>query len=114
MPPKNNPLKLTRCNCARSPFCRRSHAFPVRRPGGSQGEITIEQFPNPHGDHFHVGDVVVASKDATGLYNEKVWHALQRKGVARADWPHNLTLTSAGVAYNTGLDDEILHRGAEH
>lgn len=115
MPPKNNPLKLNPLQLRTLTVLQALARVPgagVQGPG--QGEITIEQFPNPHGDHFHVGDVVVASKDATGLYNEKVWHALERKGVARTDWPHRLTLTAAGVSYDTGLGDKILHGGGEH
>ncbi|HEX4534150.1 MAG TPA: hypothetical protein VH000_07955, partial [Rhizomicrobium sp.] len=69
--------------------------------------------PQAHGDHFHLGDAVVAGKDATGLYNEKVWNALERKGLARAQWPNQMTLTPTGVAYITGLESEVLHQ-AQH
>jgi hypothetical protein len=46
----------------------------------------------------------------TGLYIDKVWNALERKDLARADWPHRITLTPAGLAYETGIADAILHR----
>jgi hypothetical protein len=68
------------------------------------------QFPQAHGDHFHLGDAVVAGKDATGLYNEAVWNALTRKGLARGEWPHQITLTTEGVGYDTGVAGEILQR----
>jgi len=114
MPPKRNPLNLNPLQLRTLTLLQALARVPghaVSGPGA--GEITVERFPNAHGDHFHLGDAVVAGKDATGLYNEKVWHALERKGVARADYPHRITLTGEGIAYDTGLADEILHR-SEH
>ena len=35
---------------------------------------------------------------------------LERKGLAKAEYPHRLVLTPAGLSYDTGLADEILHR----
>ncbi len=70
----------------------------------------IRQMPRPHGDHFHCGDAVVMSKDATGLQNQNVWNALQRKGLARSMFPDAITLTAEALAYDTGLADSILHR----
>jgi hypothetical protein len=49
-------------------------------------------------------------RDATGLFNQAVWHALERKGLARADWPNAVTLTAAGLGYDTGDARSILHR----
>ena len=40
----------------------------------------------PHGDHFHVGESVVFLKDATGLINQGVWAALERKGLIKPLW----------------------------
>ncbi len=54
-------------------------AAPNGVPEGDDGEVTITM-PAPHGDHFHVGNSVVLFRDATGLVNEGVWAALQRKG----------------------------------
>jgi len=70
--------------------------------GPGPGEVTIERFPPAHGDHVHLGNAVAPARHVTGLYNEKVWHALERKGLARADWPHRITLTSVGLGYDTG------------
>jgi hypothetical protein len=78
--------------------------------GPEPGEVTIVGFPQAHADHFHVGDGVVMGKDATGLFNQSVWNALARKGVAKSDWPNTITLTPEGLAYDTGLADAILHR----
>jgi hypothetical protein len=86
----------------------------VRVPGAAtrtpDGEAALSRFPQAHGDHFHLGDAVVAAKDATGLYNEAVWNALTRKGLARADYPRQIVLTVEGLGYETGIADEILHR----
>jgi hypothetical protein len=77
--------------------------------GPGSGEVTISAFPRAHADHFHLGDAVVSGRDATGLFNEAVWNALARKGLARSAWPDTITLTADGLAYDTGLADEILH-----
>ncbi len=55
----------------------------------------------------------MSSRDATGLANEAVWVALERKGLIRSGFPYSATLTPAGLAYQTGLADQILHR-ADH
>jgi hypothetical protein len=78
--------------------------------GPEEGEITISRFPQPHADHFHLGDAVVMGRDATGLFNQAVWNALHRKGLVKAAWPNAVTLTAAGLAYDTGEARGILHR----
>jgi len=37
---------------------------------------------------------------------------LERKGLARSDWPRAITLTAEGLSYETGLGDEILRHAA--
>jgi hypothetical protein len=74
--------------------------------------VLIDALPQPHGNHFHLGRRVVMSADATGLNNPAVWIALQRKGLA-VTYPMKIALTPAGLAYDTGLRDAILH-GADH
>lgn len=114
MAPKQNPLKLNPLQLRTLTLLQALSRIPgVASAGPKNGEVTVEQFPQAHGDHFHLGDAVVSAKDATGLYNEKVWHALERKGIARADWPHRITLTPEGRQYETGLAQEILH-SAQH
>ncbi len=111
MAPKNNPLKLNPLQLRTLTLLQAIARLPnAAQSGPQQGEVTITQFPPAHGDHFHLGDAVVSGKDATGLYNEAVWNALSRKGVARAEWPHQITLTMQGVTYDTGPASEILHR----
>jgi len=111
MPPKQNPLKLNPLQLRTLAVLQALARLPgssTRGPGA--GEVTIERFPQAHGDHVHVGDAVVGAKDMTGLYNANVWNALSRKGLARADWPHRITLMAAGLEYETGIANEILHR----
>ncbi|HEX2590119.1 MAG TPA: hypothetical protein VHL34_01410, partial [Rhizomicrobium sp.] len=110
MAPKINPLKLNPLQLRTLTLLQAIARIPSASQQGANGEVTIMQFPQAHGDHFHLGDAVVSGKDATGLYNEAVWNALTRKGIARAEWPHQITLTADGVTYDTGLSDEILHR----
>jgi len=109
MPPKNNPLKLNPLQLRTLTLLQGLASLPGTAVQEANGEITIVQFPQPHGDHFHMGNAVVATKDASGLFNEAVWNALSRKGLARADWPHRVTLTIDGLQYNTGLAGEIFH-----
>ena len=113
MAPKQNPLKLNALQLRTLTLLQAIARLPgVASAGPGAGEVTIERLPPAHGDHFHLGDAVVAGKDATGLYNENVWHALERKGLARADWPHRITLMPDALGYETGLADEILRRAA--
>src|SRR5437588_10172050 len=74
------------------------------------GGVAITQLPDPHGDHFHLGEAVVAARDATGLRNPSVWAALERKGLIRPKLPEAVVLTPLGQQYETGLREVILHR----
>jgi hypothetical protein len=113
MPPRNNPLKLNPLQLRTLTLLQAIARIPdAASAGPGDGEATIQYLPEAHGDHFHLGDAVVSGKDATGLYNENVWHALERKGTARADWPRTITLTREGLAYETGMADEILKKGS--
>ena len=110
MPAKKNPLGLNPLQLktltlmqelARSP----NHASPC-----DGGAVEIGNMPHPHGDHFHVGHAVAMTADASGLGNEAVWKALERKGLIQPDFPHGALITAEGMAYETGLADKILHR----
>jgi hypothetical protein len=114
MAPKHNPLKLNPLQLRTLTILQALARLPdtaTRGPG--PGDVTIERFPSPHGNHFHLGDAMVSARDATGLHIDKVWHALERKGLARADWPHRITLTAAGLSYDTGLFEQILRPAAD-
>jgi hypothetical protein len=84
---------------------------PAAAEGDEPGSIAVTEFPHPHGDHFHLGESVVASRDATGLYNPAVFAALERKGLVHARFPEAVILTPLGQQYDTGLRDTMLHRG---
>jgi len=108
---RNNPLKLNPLQLRTLTLLQVLAALPeAGEPGPGEGEVTIHAFPRPHADHFHLGDAVVSGADATGLFNEAVWNALTRKGLAQSAWPNAITLTAAGLAYDTGLGEQILHR----
>jgi len=69
----------------------------------STGEIMIAPLPRPHGDHVHIGRFVVPARAASGFNNPSVLSALERKGLARANFPVAIVLTAAGQDYETGL-----------
>ena len=110
MAPKRNPLNLNPLQLRTLTLLQ----FIARIPGAAaqtpNGEVVISQFPSAHGDHFHLADATVAAKDASGLYNEAVWNALTRKGLAKAEWPHQMALTPDGLNYDTGDAKEILRQ----
>lgn len=66
-------------------------------------DVSVMFIPTPHGDHVHIGKFVVSAKDASGFNNEKVWLALERKGLAKSEFPFRLILTKAGIDYKTGF-----------
>lgn len=73
------------------------------------GEVTVAYLPNPHGDHVHIGPYVVSAQEISGFNNEAVWRALERKGLMTSQFPIQATLTVAGLAYETGLQDQFEH-----
>jgi hypothetical protein len=79
-------------------------------PEQPDGHILVAGMPHPHGDHFHLGESVVATRDASGLANEAAWVALERKGLIKSHFPVAAIMTPAGMAYETGLRDQILHQ----
>jgi hypothetical protein len=114
MPPKNNPLKLNPLQLRTLALLQEMARYPeLATPVAETGEMFLSQIPHPHGDHFHIGRKVVAASDATGLHNQAVWVALERKGLIKASYPYALTLTAGGLAYETGISERILH-GSDH
>ena len=110
MPPKRNPLSLNKLQLRTLALLQELAALIGSPVEGEPGAVTVAQFPPPHGDHFHLGEHVVRGADATGLRIEAVWVALARKGLARSNFPASIDLTPAGLAYDTGVRDEILHK----
>jgi hypothetical protein len=111
MPPKRNPLNLNPLQLKTLTLLQELARLAGKpAPEGEPGGLAISELPNPHGDHFHLGESVVAARDATGLRNPAVWAALERKGLIRPKLPEAVILTAAGQQYDTGLADAILHR----
>ncbi len=114
MAPKRNPLKLNKLQLKTLTLLQELARLPdMATPNAETGEVQITGFPPPHGNHFHLGPYVVLGRDATGLRNEAVWRALNRKALAYGTFPIAITLTPAGIAYETGLQEQILH-GSDH
>jgi hypothetical protein len=110
MPVKRNPLNLNALQLKTLTLLQELARVPgYSRPGEASGHVIVRP-PDAHGDHFHLGDAVVHSRDATGLRNPAVWVALQRKGLIRSMYPDCAELTPAGLDYETGLREAILHR----
>lgn len=114
MPRKANPAKLNPLQLRTLTLLQAIARIPGASSSTPEGDTAITQFPHAHGDHFHLGEATVMARDATGLENENVWNALARKGLIKAAWPDRIALTPEGVAYDTGIADQILHQGAHH
>ena len=111
MPPKRNPLNLNPLQLRTLTLLQALARLPeFSRPGEETGSVVVRP-PDPHGDHFHLGEAVVTTRDATGLHNPAVWVALERKGLIRSMYPDAAVLTALGLGYETGLRETILHRG---
>ena len=114
MPPKRNPLNLNELQLKTLTLLQELARLAGKPAAEDEpGGLAISQLPNPHGDHFHLGEAIVAARDATGLRNPAVWAALERKGLIRPKLPQAVILTARGQQYDTGLRETILHR-AEH
>ena len=113
MPPKVNPLKLNPLQCKTLVLFQELARHPESCTTTESGEKVLTTLPRPHGDHFHVGRKVMMSRDATGLGNQAVWVALERKGLIRASFPYAVTLTVDGASYDTGIAGQVLH-GSDH
>jgi hypothetical protein len=114
MPTKRNPLGLNPLQLKTLTLLQelgRIAGQPVEEEGVSGG-VAITHIPQPHGDHFHIGAAVAASRDATGLNNPSVWMALARKGLIEPRPPGTVVLTVLGQQYETGLRDAILHHSS--
>ena len=112
MPPKKNPLGLNPLQLKTLTLLQALAALPDAKPGEVEGSVLLTSLPDPHGDHFHLGDAIVAAKDATGLRNPAVWAALERKGLVTTQFPESATLLAAGCEYDTGLTHAMLHRAS--
>jgi hypothetical protein len=113
MPPKKNPLKLNPLQLKTLTLLQEIARLPDYAHSGEEpGSALLTRLPHPHGDHFHLGEAVVAARDATGLDNPGVWAAFERKGLVRRTAGGAL-LTREALAYDTGLRQTILHKPAD-
>lgn len=112
MPPKSNPLKLNPLQLRTLALLQEIARHPeLATPLPDNGGVRLNQLPHPHGDHFHIGNKVAATRDATGLFNPAVWVALARKGLTEGEFPYAVTLTKSGIDYDTSDAGTILHGG---
>lgn len=110
---KTNPLKLNPLQLKTLTLLQELSRHEQTARPDEAGGIRITGLPRQHGDHFHLGNFVVRAADATGLANEMVWKALERKGLAQSRFPESITLSPAGLQYETGMGKSILH-GSGH
>ncbi|MBM3492516.1 MAG: hypothetical protein FJX68_19165 [Alphaproteobacteria bacterium] len=114
MPEKANPLKLNMLQLKTLAILQElARHRETSTADEARGERLITLLPQPHGDHIHVGRRVALTRDASGLWNQAVWIALERKGLARGNFPVAIALTPAGIAYDTGPAGRVLH-GSDH
>jgi hypothetical protein len=114
MAPRRNPLQLNALQLKTLTLLQELARLPAfSRPADEAGDVVIAGLPQLHGDHFHLGDAVVASRDASGLANPAVWAALERKGLVRSLVKGGAALTALGRDYSTGLRPAILHKPAD-
>jgi hypothetical protein len=112
MPPKKNPLNLNALQLKTLTLLQElARLGEYSRPGDEPGTILVRP-PEPHGNHFHLGEAVVVTRDASGLRNPSVWVALERKGLIRSLYPNGAVVTPLGLEYETGLRETILHRNS--
>src|SRR5258708_36243557 len=96
MPTKRNPLNLNPLQLKTLTLLQelaRIAGKPVA--DDAAGGLAITELPDPHGDHFPLGEAVGAARAATRLHNPSVWGALGRKGLIRPHRPAAGDLTAA-------------------
>lgn len=114
MPPKKNPLKLNKLQLRTLLLFQEMARHPkTAMQNPETGDVQLSTMPHIHGNHVHIGDLVVSASDASGFSNKSVWSALERKGFARSSFPLSIILTKQGIDYDTGLT-EMLTQTSDH
>jgi hypothetical protein len=109
MPPKKNPLKLNGLQLRTLALTQVLANEPsLSEKDETTGDVKILQLPHIHGNHVHIGAFTVTARDASGFSNPAVWVALKRKELVKDNDFGTVTLSAAGVAYDTGLTDQFL------
>src|SRR5437899_10519578 len=102
MAPKKNPLTLNTLQLKTLTLLQELARLPDHsRPGEEPDSIVITSLPYLHGDQFHLGQALVASRDASGLRNPAVWTALERDALIRK-LPVCAVLTALGMGHQSG------------
>lgn len=106
---KKNPKKLNKLQLRTLALCQvLAKQDGLCDTNEKTGEVNIRQLPHVHGDHVHIGPFVVSGRDASGFSNPAVWVALRRKGLVGDEVAMGVTLTQAGLEYDTGLSDKFI------
>ncbi|HJS32499.1 MAG TPA: hypothetical protein VJ924_10910 [Alphaproteobacteria bacterium] len=114
MAKKHNPLNLNPLQLRTLTLLQALAELPGHGTAADEpGAFMVSNLPQPHGDHFHLGNWAVLARDATGLANPAAWVALERKGLIKSMFPMGCVVTAAGMGYDTGLRRQILH-GSDH
>lgn len=109
MKPKKNPLKLNKLQLRTLALAQvLAQESDYARKDEATGDVTLLQIPEAHGDHLHIGQFTVSTREASGLRNPSVWAALQRKGLVRVEHAHEVILTAEGVTYDAGFGDRFM------
>jgi len=112
MPARPNPLRLNPLQLKTLTVMQAlAQESAFAEPPGQDGSVRIHSLPHPHGNHVHLGRALVALRDLAGLGNPSVLNALARKGLLKGGPDGAYTLTGAGLDYETGIADQILHSG---
>jgi hypothetical protein len=109
MPLKKNPLKLNKLQLrtlALAQVLARNTETSLKDE--QTGCVALTGLPQGHGNHVHVGDFTVTSRDASGFSNPAVWGALERKGLSLPKGPIGISLTPSALEYDTGLGNKFL------
>lgn len=110
-PPRANPSKLNPLQLKTLAILQALAQEPdCAAPDEEDGSVRIHSLPHAHGNHVHLGGAVVAMRDMAGLGNPSVLNALARKGMLKGGRDGAYTLTSEGLAYDTGSIRQILQR----
>ena len=105
-----NPLKLNKLQLRTLVLTQFIARSQPQEAWNSDGSITILTLPHAHGDHFHVGEFVVNSAEASGFSNQGVWGALARKGLVAQKEVPPILLTREGLDYDTGLEHHFTQK----
>ncbi len=110
MPPKKNPLKLNKLQLRTLALAQILTRDPAMgRQIDETGEAALLQLPHAHGNHLHIGEFTISTRDASGLTNPAVWLALARKNLIHKENPSAIaTLTAEGLSYDTGLGHHFM------